>query len=122
MRPAVRFARHVHSGGEEFLVLDGIFRDEHGGYAVGANVRDPQGTAHVPRLKSITVAMFGARIKPRADLAIVNAGRCVLLDLRSCLSHEPISKDFHLGALQGTGRIDQVIGEAGRQAELEQPH
>nr|WP_245419771.1 cupin domain-containing protein [Phyllobacterium salinisoli] len=30
--PGSAFARHVHSGGEEFLVLDGVFQDEGGDY------------------------------------------------------------------------------------------
>ncbi|MBK3798776.1 cupin [Azospirillum brasilense] len=50
----VRYARgsafpaHVHSGGEEFLVLGGIFQDEHGDYPVGTYVRNPPGTSHRP--------------------------------------------------------------------------
>lgn len=43
------FASHVHSGGEEFLVLDGVFEDEHGQYPVGSYVRNPPGSAHAPR-------------------------------------------------------------------------
>lgn len=43
-----RFARHVHGGGEEFLVLDGTFSDEHGDYPSGSYVRNPPGTAHTP--------------------------------------------------------------------------
>jgi anti-sigma factor ChrR (cupin superfamily) len=42
------FPRHVHSGGEEILVLDGVFRDEHGDYAAGSYFRNPPGTSHVP--------------------------------------------------------------------------
>ena len=30
--PHSRFAPHTHGGGEEFLVLDGVFQDEHGDY------------------------------------------------------------------------------------------
>jgi anti-sigma factor ChrR (cupin superfamily) len=46
--PGSRFARHVHTGGEEFLVLDGSFSDEHGDYPAGSYVRNPPGTAHAP--------------------------------------------------------------------------
>ncbi len=42
------FARHTHSGGEEFIVLDGVFSDEHGDYPAGTYVRNPVGTNHVP--------------------------------------------------------------------------
>jgi anti-sigma factor ChrR (cupin superfamily) len=43
-----RFSRHVHGGGEEFLVLDGVFSDEAGDYPAGSYVRNPPGTAHAP--------------------------------------------------------------------------
>lgn len=46
--PGSRFARHVHGGGEEFLVLEGTFSDERGDYPVGSYVRNPPGTAHEP--------------------------------------------------------------------------
>ena len=43
------FSEHTHSGGEEFIVLDGVFQDEHGDYPAGTYVRNPIGTHHVPR-------------------------------------------------------------------------
>lgn len=43
------FPAHVHGGGEEFLVLDGVFADESGDMSAGAYVRNPPGTAHAPR-------------------------------------------------------------------------
>lgn len=46
--PGARFPRHVHDEGEEFLVLDGVFADEHGVYPAGTWVRNPPGTAHAP--------------------------------------------------------------------------
>ena len=46
--PESFFAPHTHSGGEEFLVLDGIFSDEHGDFPTGSYVRNPIGTRHKP--------------------------------------------------------------------------
>jgi anti-sigma factor ChrR (cupin superfamily) len=46
------FARHEHGAGEEFLVLDGVFSDEHGDYGVGTYVRNPPGSGHSPYSKS----------------------------------------------------------------------
>lgn len=43
-----RFPPHVHGGGEEFLVLEGIFSDENGAYATGSYVRNPPGSRHAP--------------------------------------------------------------------------
>lgn len=47
--PGSRFAAHRHDRGEEFLVLDGVFADEHADYPAGTYVRNPPGTAHTPR-------------------------------------------------------------------------
>ena len=30
--PGSAFSAHVHTGGEEFVVLDGVFQDEHGDF------------------------------------------------------------------------------------------
>jgi anti-sigma factor ChrR (cupin superfamily) len=46
--PGSSFARHEHGAGEEFLVLDGVFSDEHGDYGVGTYVRNPPGSGHSP--------------------------------------------------------------------------
>lgn len=46
--PGKKFSFHVHSGGEEFLVLDGIFSDEHGHYSKHFYVRNPIGSSHEP--------------------------------------------------------------------------
>ena len=42
------FSRHEHAKGEEFLVLDGVFSDNHGDYPAGFYVRNPPGTGHAP--------------------------------------------------------------------------
>ena len=46
--PGSRFSAHTHAGGEEFLVLDGIFQDEHGDYPAGSYVRNPPTSRHTP--------------------------------------------------------------------------
>jgi hypothetical protein len=43
-----RFSPHTHGGGEEFLVLDGVFQDEHGDFSAGSYVRNPPTTRHTP--------------------------------------------------------------------------
>jgi anti-sigma factor ChrR (cupin superfamily) len=48
--PNSTFSQHVHSGGEEFFVLEGEFGDEHHSYPVGTYVRNPIGTAHSPKV------------------------------------------------------------------------
>ena len=46
--PGSQFSAHTHSGGEEFIVLEGVFQDEHGDYPAGTYVRNPPTTAHTP--------------------------------------------------------------------------
>ena len=46
--PGSRFSAHSHGGGEEFVVLEGTFEDEHGAYPPGSYVRNPPGSSHTP--------------------------------------------------------------------------
>ncbi len=46
--PGSEFSAHTHTGGEEFIVLDGVFQDEHGDYPTGTYVRNPPTTSHTP--------------------------------------------------------------------------
>ena len=47
--PNSSFPWHEHALGEEFLVLDGVFSDEHGDYPQGSYVRNPPGSGHILR-------------------------------------------------------------------------
>jgi len=47
--PQSRFSAHTHGRGEEFLVLDGVFQDEHGDFPTGFYVRNPPTSSHTPR-------------------------------------------------------------------------
>jgi hypothetical protein len=46
-----RFSAHTHGGGEEFLVLEGVFSDEHGDFPAGSYIRNPPTTSHTPGSK-----------------------------------------------------------------------
>lgn len=49
--PDSYFDAHTHDGGEEYLVLEGVFSDESGDYPAGSYVRNPIGTRHKPHTK-----------------------------------------------------------------------
>lgn len=49
--PGSRFAMHVHPLGEEILVLEGTFSDEHGDYPAGTYLKNPPGSSHAPLTK-----------------------------------------------------------------------
>lgn len=46
--PGSKFSAHTHTGGEEFVVLDGVFQDEHGDFPAGTYVRNPPTSQHTP--------------------------------------------------------------------------
>lgn len=46
--PGSKFSSHVHTGGEEFFVLDGVFQDEHGDFPAGSYIRNPPESSHTP--------------------------------------------------------------------------
>jgi len=64
--PDTVFNTHVHPGGEEILVLDGVFRDEAGTYPQGSWLRSPRYSRHTPftgpegALIYVTVGHLGA--------------------------------------------------------------
>lgn len=46
--PGSHFSPHEHTGGEEFLVLEGVFQDEQGDFPAGSYIRNPPGSRHTP--------------------------------------------------------------------------
>ena len=49
--PNTQFNFHTHFGGEEILVLEGVFYDEHGEYPAGSWLRSPNRSTHTPFTK-----------------------------------------------------------------------
>lgn len=46
--PGSAFSAHTHGGGEEYIVLDGVFQDEMGDFPEGSYVRNPPTSRHTP--------------------------------------------------------------------------
>lgn len=46
--PKSYFSEHTHSGGEEYLVLEGTFSDDYGDFPAGTYVRNPVASRHKP--------------------------------------------------------------------------
>ncbi|MBU6468578.1 MAG: cupin domain-containing protein [Betaproteobacteria bacterium] len=51
-QPNSAFSEHTHGGGEEILVLEGVFSDESGDYGPGSYLRNPPGSRHTPLSQS----------------------------------------------------------------------
>jgi anti-sigma factor ChrR (cupin superfamily) len=70
--PASSFPPHEHALGEEFLVLSGVFSDEHGDYPAGTYIRNPPGSRHAPRTAPGCVILVKLRqMKPTERVRIV---------------------------------------------------
>ena len=51
-QPGTHFQQHAHFGGEEILVVSGVFEDEYGRYPVGTWIRSPHMSRHQPFSRS----------------------------------------------------------------------
>jgi len=49
--PNSQFSPHVHTGGEEFIVLEGVFEDDYGDWPAGSYIRNPPQSKHTPGSK-----------------------------------------------------------------------
>jgi ChrR Cupin-like domain len=82
--PGSRFSPHVHNGGEEFLVLEGVFQDEHGDFPSGSYVRNPPMSRHTPgSMLGCTMFVKLLQFDP-ADRAhvLVDTNKMALLDVK----------------------------------------
>ena len=50
--PHSTFSPHMHGWGEEFIVLEDVFQDEHSYYPAGTYMRNPPTSRHRPGSKS----------------------------------------------------------------------
>ena len=46
--PNSHFSAHTHGGGEEFIVLEGVFEDDYGEWPAGSYIRNPPQSKHTP--------------------------------------------------------------------------
>lgn len=76
--PGSSFSPHTHGGGEEFLVLDGVFQDEHGDYPAGSYVRNPPTSRHRPGSGpgcTILVKLWQFDLDDRTQVRVESAGK-----------------------------------------------
>lgn len=65
------FPSHEHPDGEEILVLEGTFSDQHGDYPAGTFLLNPEGFAHAPCSRQGCVLLVKLRQYPGRDRAQV---------------------------------------------------
>jgi hypothetical protein len=76
--PHSQFSGHIHGGGEEFLVLEGVFQDEYGDYPVGTYVRNPPTSRHTPGSETgcvIFVKLWQFDPADRTQITLATAGQ-----------------------------------------------
>ncbi|WP_298871794.1 cupin domain-containing protein [uncultured Bradyrhizobium sp.] len=79
---ASSFPAHEHTLGEEFLVLNGVFSDEHGDYPAGTYIRNPPLSRHTPRTApGCTILVKLRQMEPgEKDRLIVDTARATWRD------------------------------------------
>jgi len=120
--PGVSFPPHVHTGGEEYFVLQGTFSDEHGDFAVGTYVRNPPGSRHAPFSKE-GCTIFVKLCQMKADgepQLVVNTGKRAwgpgskaghsIISLH-CAANESVT----LERLDPGAALDQCVGHGGEE-------
>lgn len=66
-QPDSSFPTHGHPEGEEILVLDGVFSDEHGDWPAGTYLLNPEGFRHTPYSKPGCTLLVKLRQFPGLD-------------------------------------------------------
>ncbi len=97
--PNSNFSPHVHTGGEEFYVLDGVFQDEHGDFPAGSYIRNPPQSKHTPGSApgcTIFVKLWQFDLEDRTHVRIdTNKMEFVADPARSGVEIMPLFRDDH---------------------------
>lgn len=116
--PGSKFSPHVHTGGEEFMVLDGVFQDEHGDFPAGSYIRNPPESSHTPGSEPgcvIMVKLWQFDMSDRTHVRIdTNKMQALPASKRPGVSAIPLFHDQHEDV-----RLE--LWEAGADIELEVP-
>jgi anti-sigma factor ChrR (cupin superfamily) len=95
--PESQFSPHVHTGGEEFIVLEGVFEDEYGDWPAGSYIRNPPQSKHTPGSKlgcTILVKLWQFDADDRTYIhANLNKLGAIPEQGRSGVSVSPLYKD-----------------------------
>jgi len=132
--PGSQFPSHPHPGGEEILVLEGEFADEHGRYPAGTFLLNPEGFEHAPFSDRGCLLFVKLRQSPgpRAHVRIDTASAS-FAPLRAGVAQLPLYQDLRyperilLVRLAAGARLPDVSFPGGEEilvlsGELEDEH
>src|SRR5688572_5973848 len=89
--PDSHFPAHDHPDGEEILVLDGVFSDEHGDWPAGTFLLNPEGFHHAPFSKpgcSLFVKLRQFPSRERRHVVVDTSSLAWLPSARPGVSHK----------------------------------
>lgn len=113
--PGSAFSAHTHTGGEEYLVLEGVFQDEHGDFPVGTYVRNPPTSSHTPSAAdgaTIFVKLWQFDLDDRTQITVdTNAQTPVAVEGREGVSEILLFQD-------NRERVYIELWKAGQPVEL----
>ena len=113
--PGSSFSAHTHDGGEEFIVLDGVFEDEYGAFPAGTYVRNPPTSRHTPgSTKGCTIFVKLWQFAP-------DDRRQFHRDMRASLEAVDTSKAVALLHEDANERVTYTEAKPGARFDLEAP-
>ncbi|MFT7286717.1 MAG: hypothetical protein ACI87W_000826 [Halieaceae bacterium] len=87
--PGSQFPAHAHPEGEEILVLEGVFSDEHGDWPAGSYLLNPEGFEHRPFSREGCLLFVKLRQYPGLDR------KHVLIDTNSSVWRSSVRRAVH---------------------------
>ncbi len=115
--PGASFPAHDHPGGEEILVLEGVFSDEHGDWPAGTYLLNPEGFSHAPFSREGCLLFVKLRQFPgveRRHVALQTAEEPWQRSVRKSVSwkklyaQEPYSDHMRLEAWDAPAELGQL--------------
>jgi ChrR Cupin-like domain len=123
--PGSQFSAHTHGGGEEFIVLEGVFQDEYGDYPAGSYIRNPPTTRHTPRSQAgcvIFVKLWQFDLADRTEVRL-NMNQAVLTasaaGLATALLYEDARETVQLETWEPGASITRTLSDGGEFLVLE---
>ncbi len=119
--PGSTFHTHAHPDGEEILVLEGVFSDEHGDWPAGTYLLNPEGFRHAPFSREGCVLLVKLRQFPgrtRAHVALRTAELPWQTTARADVSVRPL---YAQQGFSDTMRLERWAADA-RPGRVEYPN
>jgi ChrR Cupin-like domain len=115
--PGSSFPAHDHPEGEEILVLEGVFSDEHGDWPAGTYLLNPEGFSHTPFSRQgcmlfVKLRQFPGRERQHIAIQTANLGwrQSIRKDVswKKLYAQEPFTDFMRLEAWDAPSEMGQI--------------